>query len=421
MIENENLFNILNKLDDAVIITDRDKKIIFQNDFSIEIFENDFTSQIITNLIRDPKILESLEQTIDKNIETTTDFIINKNISDQSGELNFDVSIYPSKSKEEDNLIYIILKNVSIQRNIEKVKTSFVANVSHELKTPLSTIIGFIETIRTTAKDDKKSKDEFMEIINDEANRMDRLIDDLLIVSKIESNEHIHPTSKINLNKCVERVQKNLAKKLTSKNMKIEIKSKFYPAHVQRRTIVNLGSLILDEGLEFPIEIGLKPLRSENGIVALATIIDITERRNLESLVKRQQQDLMELSTPVIRLWDGIVVLPIVGTLDSERSRCMVEQLLKALSETDSLVAILDISGVPMVDTLVAQHLMKAIGATRLMGAECIVSGIRPEIANTIMNLGLDLAKVNTKSSMARALQDAFTLLELKVVSAPKN
>ena len=80
MIENENLFNILNKLDDAVIITDRDKKIIFQNDYSIEIFENDFTSQIITNLIRDPKILESLEQTIDKNIESTTDFIINKNI-----------------------------------------------------------------------------------------------------------------------------------------------------------------------------------------------------------------------------------------------------------------------------------------------------------------------------------------------------
>ncbi len=100
MIENENLFNILNKLDDAVIITDRDKKIIFQNDYSIELFENDFTSQIITNLIRDPKILESLEQTIDKNIESTTDFIINKNISDQSGELNFDVSIYPSKSKD---------------------------------------------------------------------------------------------------------------------------------------------------------------------------------------------------------------------------------------------------------------------------------------------------------------------------------
>ena len=97
MIENENLFNILNKLDDAVIITDRDKKIIFQNDYSIEIFENDFTSQIITNLIRDPKILENLEQTIDKNIETTTDFIINKNISDQSG----DCLLYTSPSPRD--------------------------------------------------------------------------------------------------------------------------------------------------------------------------------------------------------------------------------------------------------------------------------------------------------------------------------
>ena len=253
MFENENLFNILNKLDDAVIITDRDKKIIFQNDYSIEKFENDFTSQIITNLIRDPKILESLEQTIDKNIETTTDFIINKNISDQSGELNFDVSIYPSKSKEEDNLIYIILKNVSIQRNIEKVKTSFVANVSHELKTPLSTIIGFIETIRTTAKDDKKSKDEFMEIINDEANRMDRLIDDLLIVSKIESNEHIHPTSKINLNKCVERVQKNLAKKLTSKNMKIEINTNSNDHHIlgNEDELIQLFSNLLENSFKY--------------------------------------------------------------------------------------------------------------------------------------------------------------------------
>lgn len=169
-------------------------------------------------------------------------------------------------------------------------------------------------------------------------------------------------------------------------------------------------------GSEFPIEIGLKPLKSDNGVVVMATIIDISERRRLEELVTRQQHDLMELSTPVIRLWEGIIVLPIVGTLDSERSRSMVEQLLRALSDSDSFVAIIDISGVPTVDTLVAQHLMKAIGAARLMGAECIISGIRPEIANTIINLGLDLSNVKTKSSMARALQDALTLLNLKIV-----
>ena len=128
-----------------------------------------------------------------------------------------------------------------------------MANVSHELKTPLSTIIGFIETIRTTAKDDKKSKDEFMEIINDEANRMDRLIDDLLIVSKIESNEHIHPTSKINLNKCVERVQKNLAKKLTSKNMKIEINTNSNDHHIlgNEDELIQLFSNLLENSFKY--------------------------------------------------------------------------------------------------------------------------------------------------------------------------
>lgn len=178
----------------------------------------------------------------------------------------------------------------------------------------------------------------------------------------------------------------------------------------------DLGGLRKD-GTEFPIEIGLRPFNTKDGIVAMATIIDISERKKLEDLIKRQQEDLMELSTPVIQLWEGILVLPVVGTLDSERSRIMVEQLLNALSESGCSIAIVDISGVPTVDTLVAQHLMKAIDASKLMGADCIVSGIRPEIANTIVNLGLDLSRVKTKSKMSKALKDAFTMLNLKVVS----
>lgn len=172
------------------------------------------------------------------------------------------------------------------------------------------------------------------------------------------------------------------------------------------------------DGTEIPIEIGLKPFNSGGEIVVLASIVDISERKQLEEMVKRQQEDLMELSTPVIHLWDGILVLPVVGTLDSERSRVMMEQLLEALGKSGNSVAIMDISGVPTVDTLVAQHLMKTIEAARLMGAECIISGIRPEIANTIVNLGLDLGKINTKSSMSRALEDAFEMLNLKVIDA---
>lgn len=171
------------------------------------------------------------------------------------------------------------------------------------------------------------------------------------------------------------------------------------------------------DGSEFAIEIGLKPFDTETETVVLASIIDITERKELEELLHRQKEDLMELSTPVIRLWDGILVLPVVGTLDTERSRIMMEQLLNTLSESGSTVAIIDISGVTAVDTMVAQHLLKTIEAAKLMGAECILSGIRPEIANTIVSLGIDLTKINTKSSMAKALHDAFTMLDLEVTS----
>jgi len=216
---------------------------------------------------------------------------------------------------------------------------------------------------------------------------------------------------------------------LIGQEIEILVPARFRGKHVHHRTGFfsnpssremgagrDLGGLRKD-GSEFPIEIGLKPMMSDDGMLVMATIVDITERKRLEELVKRQQEDLMELSTPVIHLWEGILVLPIVGTLDSERSRVMVEQLLQALSDSGSSIAIVDISGVPTVDTLVAQHLMKAIDAARLMGAECIISGIRPEIANTIVNLGLDLSKVKTKSTMSRALFDAFTALNLKVVS----
>lgn len=216
---------------------------------------------------------------------------------------------------------------------------------------------------------------------------------------------------------------------LIGQEIEVLIPARFRGRHVHHRTSFfkeptaremgagrDLAGLRKD-GTEFPIEIGLKPFDTAEGVVVMATVIDITERKKLEELIKRQQEDLMELSTPVINLWEGILVLPIVGTLDSERSRIMVEQLLKALSDSDSGIAIVDISGVPTVDTLVAQHLMKAIEASRLMGAECIISGIRPEIANTIVNLGLDLTKVKTKSTMSKALKDAFTTLNLKVVS----
>ena len=127
-----------------------------------------------------------------------------------------------------------------------------------------------------------------------------------------------------------------------------------------------------------------------------------------EQLISRQQQELMELSTPVVKLWDGILALPIIGTLDSARTQVVMESLLQAVVQTNSRFAIIDITGVPTVDTLVAQHLLKTITAARLMGAECIISGVRPQIAQTIVHLGIDLSQVITKAKLSDAL--ALTL-----------
>ncbi len=138
--------------------------------------------------------------------------------------------------------------------------------------------------------------------------------------------------------------------------------------------------------------------------LALITTEAFTATR--EELIVRQQQELLELSTPVVKLWDGILALPIIGTLDSSRTQVVMENLLQTVVATNSKYAIIDITGVPTVDTLVAQHLLKTITAARLMGAECIISGVRPQIAQTIVHLGINLEDVITKAK----LSDAFAL-----------
>jgi rsbT co-antagonist protein RsbR len=140
-----------------------------------------------------------------------------------------------------------------------------------------------------------------------------------------------------------------------------------------------------------------------------------------EEVILRQTDEISEISTPVIQVWDGILALPIIGTLDSARTQVVMENLLQKIVETGSQIAILDISGVPAVDSLVAQHLIKTVSATRLMGAECIISGIRPEIAQTVVHLGIDLADVQTKSSLASALKSAFSMLQLQVSTKKTN
>jgi rsbT co-antagonist protein RsbR len=132
-------------------------------------------------------------------------------------------------------------------------------------------------------------------------------------------------------------------------------------------------------------------------------------QKTREAIISRQQQDMLELSTPVVKLWHGILALPLIGTLDSERTQVVMESLLQQIVDTGADIAIIDITGVPLVDTLVAQHLLKTVAAARLMGADCIISGIRPQIAQTIVHLGVELGDVITKATLADAFAVALT------------
>lgn len=176
----------------------------------------------------------------------------------------------------------------------------------------------------------------------------------------------------------------------------------------------------LEKELKDPVVLYAQSMKVSKLIDGFSISTFETFIKGREEVILRQTDEMTEISTPVIRVWDGILALPIIGTLDSARTQVVMESLLQEIVASGSSIAILDISGVPAVDSLVAQHLIKTVSATRLMGAECIISGIRPEIAQTVVHLGIDLSTVITKSTLASALKTAFTLLQLQVVKKQK-
>jgi rsbT co-antagonist protein RsbR len=161
-----------------------------------------------------------------------------------------------------------------------------------------------------------------------------------------------------------------------------------------------------------------------DAVWAISTLVDQMAQHTVsayqetrEAVIRRQQEELLELSTPVIKLWTGVLAVPMIGTLDSSRTQVVMEALLESIVRTESSLAIIDITGVPTVDTLVAQHLLKTVAAIRLMGADCIISGIRPQIAQTIVHLGIDLQGIMTKATLADALALALERTGYRIVS----
>jgi len=171
------------------------------------------------------------------------------------------------------------------------------------------------------------------------------------------------------------------------------------------------------DGHEVPVEISLSPLQTERGLLVISSIRDVTETKLAEERIQKQAQEILEMATvPLVQVWEGVVLVPLIGTLDSQRTQQLMERLLERVSESASPVALLDITGVPTVDTQTAQHLIETIAAVRLLGSEVVITGIRPTIAQTLVHLGIDLSAVLTRSSLTAGLRVALDLLNLKVV-----
>jgi PAS domain S-box-containing protein len=212
--------------------------------------------------------------------------------------------------------------------------------------------------------------------------------------------------------------------------------SRFYPAEdVQRgKTESELrvaaqdgrfedeGWRVRKDGTRFWASVIITCLRESNGQVRGFGKItrDLTERRLADERIKKQTQEILEMAAvPVVQVWDGIVLVPLIGTLDSQRTQQLMERVLNRVTETNSPVALLDITGVPGIDTQTAQHLIETIAAVRLLGADVVLTGVRPSIAQTLVHLGIDLSNVTTRSSLSAGLKMALEILNLKVVSAP--
>jgi rsbT co-antagonist protein RsbR len=257
-------------------------------------------------------------------------------------------------------------------------------------------------------------------------------IQDPTLREDLMSNEELHTQSNELLNSFIKAVKTGNYTDINSQEFSPVIDilnslsiSRAYAGFTPRETALYVLSL-----KKAVIQILQEELNADQSmlveeVLKISDILDSLSLVTLEAFIKgreqvilRQTSEISEISTPVIRVWEGILALPIIGTLDSERTQVIMENLLQEIVNTGSSIAILDISGVPTVDTLVAQHLIKTVNATRLMGAECIISGIRPEIAQTIVHLGIDLTGVQTKSSMASALRTAFTKQQLVVTKA---
>ncbi len=231
----------------------------------------------------------------------------------------------------------------------------------------------------------------------------------------------------VSWNPGVERIKKYRPEEVIGKHFSI-----FYPAEDVARgkpaqelqkasaegRFEDEGWRIRKDGSRFWANVIITPLIDQNGSVrGYAKVTrDLTERKRMEEELSRQAREILELSTPVVQVWEGVVAATLIGTLDSQRTQQLTERLLERIVSSGSSIALVDITGVPTIDTETGRHLIETITATRLLGAEVVLTGVRPAIAQTLVHLGIDLSGVLTRSSLAAGLRVAFERLHLDVV-----
>lgn len=173
------------------------------------------------------------------------------------------------------------------------------------------------------------------------------------------------------------------------------------------------------DGEVIDLSLNVSPIRDASGqiIGASTTARDVTEQKKMREALTERAKEILDVSTPVLQVWEGVVVAPFIGTLDTQRAQQFMERLLDKIVQTNSAVALLDVTGVPGIDTRTAQHLIETITSVRLLGAQAILTGVRPAIAQTLAHLGINLADVVTRSSLAAGLRVALDILNLKIIT----
>jgi anti-anti-sigma regulatory factor len=168
------------------------------------------------------------------------------------------------------------------------------------------------------------------------------------------------------------------------------------------------AAMVKKDGTVIPVEFLGKTMAHKGKRLRVTAVRDIRNRKRREETIRRQAEEILEISTPTLRVWDGVLAAPLIGTLDSQRSQRFMDALLSAIVKTDAQIALIDITGVPAIDTQTAQHLIETISAVRLLGADVVMTGVRPSIAQTLVHLGIDLSGITTHASLATGLRVAL-------------